>query len=96
MLETGSKDLIEVSKTLREAFEKGQKAGRQEGFEKGRREAVETMLHRLFMRRLGRALTEREQQALAARTQDPELAEDRALSLEGEALAAWLLDPGAK
>lgn len=94
MLETGSKDLIEVSKTLRDAFDKGI----EKGIEKGRREGIEKMLRRIFMRRLGRALTEREQQALEARAraQDPEEVEDRALSLEGEALAAWLLDPSAK
>ena len=56
------------------------------------------MLRRLFLRRLGRPLTEEEQQALVARArvQDPEEVEDRALSLEGEALAAWLLDPNAR
>jgi hypothetical protein len=102
MLESRSKDLIEVSKTLRDAFDRGILKGREEGIErgieKGRQEAVEKMLYRLFMRRLGRAMTEREQQALAARahTQDPEEVEDRALSLEGEALAAWLLDSSAK
>src|SRR6185369_10212598 len=50
MLQTSEKDLIQVSRTLREAFEKG----RQEGIEKG----TEKMLRRIFMRRLGRALTE--------------------------------------
>ena len=56
------------------------------------------MLRRLFLRRLGRPFTEQEQQALVdrARVQDPEEVEDRALSLEGEALAAWLLDPNAR
>jgi hypothetical protein len=94
MLETGGKDLIEVSKTLRDAFEKGIAKGLDEGMEKG----IEKMLRRLFTRRLGRTLTEREQQALVARARmaDPEEVEDRALSLEGEALAAWLLDPNAK
>jgi hypothetical protein len=33
--------------------------------------------------------------AARARVQDPEEVEDRALALEGEALAAWLLDPNA-
>jgi len=86
MVEQESQDLIKVSKTLREAFEKG------------RQEAIDKMLRRIFMRRLGRTLTEPEQQALArrVRSQDPEDVEDRALSLEGEALAAWLLDPNAK
>jgi hypothetical protein len=56
------------------------------------------MLRRLFLHRLGRPLTEEEQQALAerARKQDPEEVEDRALALEGEAPAAWLLDAEAK
>jgi len=56
------------------------------------------MLRRIFMRRLGRNLTEAEQQALAARvhTLDPGDVQDRALALEGETLAAWLLEPNAK
>ena len=94
MLETGSKDLIQVSRTLREAFEKGKQEGKQEGIEEG----VEKMLRRIFVRRLGRGLTEAEQQALAARTHtlDPGEVQDHALALEGEKLAAWLLDPNAK
>lgn len=91
-----SVDLMDVSKTLRDAFEKGI----EKGIEKGRREAIEDMLRRLFVRRLGRPLTAPERQALAARVaqngESAELAEDRALSLEGEALAAWLLDPKAR
>lgn len=87
MLET-STDLLQVSKTLRETFEKG------------RREAVLDMLRRLFVRRMGRPLTEQEQQALAVRATreagDPADMQEHALSLEGEALAAWLLDPSAK
>ncbi|MFT3767312.1 MAG: hypothetical protein QM820_17575 [Minicystis sp.] len=108
MLQSEGKDLMEVSKTLREAFERGQRAGlekgieagiergREKGLEEGRRQAVEQMLSRLFMRRLGRALTEQERQALATRAKDPDEAQEHALSLEGEALVAWLLDPGAK
>jgi hypothetical protein len=98
MLESEGRDLIEVSKTLRDAFEKGEKKGIERGIERGEKKGIEKMLARLFVRRLGRALTEREQQALAARTraQAPEEVEDRALDLEGEALAAWLLDPDAK
>ncbi|MFO0760866.1 MAG: hypothetical protein U0359_30595 [Byssovorax sp.] len=110
MLQDEGMELIKVSKTLREAFEKGAEKGIKEGVkegvkkgvkkgvEKGRRQAIEMMLRRLFLRRLGRPLTEQEQQALVARVrvQDPEEVEDRALSLEGEALAAWLLDPNAR
>jgi predicted transposase YdaD len=98
--------LIRLSKTLSDAFargkeegvEEGVKQGVKKGVKKGRRQAIETMLRRLFLRRLGRPLTEEEQQALVqrARQQDPEEVEDRALSLEGEALAAWLLDPEAR
>ena len=94
MLQDESMELIKQSKTLREAFEKGEQNGVKKGVKKGRRQAIEMMLRRLFLHRLGRQLTEQEQQALAdrARMQDPEELEDRALSLEGEALAAWLLD----
>jgi hypothetical protein len=86
MLQDEGMELIKASKTLRETFQKGEKKG------------IEKMLRRLFLRRLGRPLTEEEQQALVARArvQDPEEVEDRALSLEGEALAAWLLDPNAR
>jgi hypothetical protein len=110
MLQDESMELIKISKTLREAFEKGVEKGEEKGVKKGvekgvkrgvkkgRRQAIEMMLRRLFLRRLGRPLTEQEQRALVdrARVQDPEEVEDRALSLEGEALAAWLLDPNAK
>jgi len=65
MLQTEGKDLIQGSKTLRDAFEKGI----EKGIEKGRKEGIEEMLRRLFMRRLGRALTEREQQALITRAE---------------------------
>jgi hypothetical protein len=94
MLQDEGMELIKASKLLRETFQKGEK----KGVKKGRRQAIEMMLRRLFLRRLGRPLTEQEQQALAdrVRLQDPEEVEDRALSLEGEALAAWLLDPNAK
>src|SRR5262249_24914705 len=90
MLQDEGMELIKVSKTVRETFQEGEK--------KGRRQAIEMMLRRLFLRRLGRPLTEQEQQALAdrARVQDPQEVEDRALSMEGEALAAWLLDPSAR
>ena len=90
MLESRSKDLIQVSKTLRDAFERGRREGKQEG--------IEQMLRRIFMRRLGRDLTEAEQQALATRvhTLDPGDVQDRAFTLEGENLAAWLLEPNAK
>jgi hypothetical protein len=98
MLQDESMELIKLSPTLREAFEEGEKKGIEKGVKKGRRQAIEMMLCRLFSRRLGRPLTEQEQRALVdrARVQDPQEVEDRALSLEGEALAAWLLDPNAK
>ena len=54
------------------------------------------MLRGLFARRLHRALTPGEQQALAARAAvDLEQIQEKALALEGEALAAWLLAPAA-
>jgi hypothetical protein len=89
MLQDDYSEMLKASATVREWYGQGVK--------KGRRQAIETMLRRLFLRRLGRPLTEQEQQALVARArvQDPEEVEDRALALEGEALAAWLLDPNA-
>jgi predicted transposase YdaD len=98
MLQDEGMELIKASKILRETFEKGEKKGVRKGVKRGRRQAIEMMLRRLFLRRLGRPLTEQEQQALVdrVRVQDPEEVEDRALSLEGDALAAWLLDPNAR
>ena len=93
----GMDELFKVSPTLQRTFEQGKKKGREEGLQKGLQKGIELMLRRLFVRRLGRPLTEMEQRALSgkARKQDPGAVEDRALSLEGEALAAWLLDPNA-
>lgn len=62
----------------------------EEAYEEGRKE-VYGLLRRIFLRRVGRPLTIEEPRALG-----PEQVEDRALSLEGEALAAWLLAPNAK
>jgi len=82
-------DVIMKSATLREAFERGCEEGKEKGVEKG----IERLLRTLFERRVGRALTTPEQQALAvqARTQTGQAALDAALQFEGEALAAWLL-----
>jgi|SRR5580704_12006408 flagellar biosynthesis/type III secretory pathway protein FliH len=83
-------DLIQVSKTLRDAYERGQREGLEEGIAKG----VQQMLRRLFAKRLHRSLTARERRALAARAAlAPDEAQDKGLALEGEALAAWLLAP---
>jgi flagellar biosynthesis/type III secretory pathway protein FliH len=88
MIQQEPTDLIQVSKTLRDAYERGQREGLEQGIEEG----VQQMLRRLFARRLHRALTAREQEALAARaTTDPEQVQDKALALEGDALAAWLI-----
>ena len=99
MVEETSVDLMQVSKTLRDAFEKGIEQGIEKGIEKGRRETALELLRRLFVQRMGRPLTELEQRALAERTaRDGDGtfdAQSHALSLEGEALAAWLLDPRA-
>jgi hypothetical protein len=94
--------LVRMSRPLRDVFELGAKKGLKRGIEKGIDEGeklgIERMLRSLFVRCLGRALTEQEQQALShrARGEDPEGAQDRALSLEPEALAAWLLDSNAR
>jgi hypothetical protein len=75
-------DLITVSKTLRDAYDRG----------------VQEVLRGLFARRLHRALTARENEELAARAVSaPEEALDKGAALEGEALAAWLLgDAGVR
>jgi hypothetical protein len=75
-------DLITVSKTLRDAYDKG----------------VRELLRSIFAKRLHRALTAREEEALAARAASSlEEAQDQVLALEGEALAAWLLgDSGGR
>ena len=87
-------DLIQVSKTLRDAYERGQREGREQGIAQGREQGVQQMLRGLFSARLHRALTAREQEALAARAAiDAEQLQHKALALEGEALAAWLLAP---
>jgi hypothetical protein len=79
-------DLITVSKTLRDAYDKGAK------------EMAQRMLRGLLAKRLHRALTAHEDEALAARAAiAPEEAQDKVLALEGEALAAWLLgDTGGR
>ncbi|MFO0755344.1 MAG: hypothetical protein U0359_02560 [Byssovorax sp.] len=92
-------DMIQVSKTLRDAYERGRhegiELGEQRGIElgehRGLEKGIQQMLRGLLARRLHRALTAREQEALAARVAiDPELVQDKALALEGEALASWL------
>jgi predicted transposase YdaD len=105
MFENDYSEMLKASSIVREWYEqgvkkgekKGEKKGVKKGIEEGVEKGIERMLRRLFLRRLGRPLTEQEQQALVARArvQDPEEVEDRALALEGEALAAWLLDPNA-
>jgi hypothetical protein len=90
MIQEDPTDLIQVSKTLRDAYERGQREGLETGIEKG----IQQMLRRLFAKRLHRSLTARERRALAARTAvAPEETQDKGLALEGEALAAWLLAP---
>lgn len=85
-------DMIQVSKTVRDAYELGQREGIEQGIEKG----IEKMLRGLFARRLHRALTPGEQRALTARAAvDLDQTQEKALTLEGEALAAWLLAPTA-
>jgi hypothetical protein len=81
MIEEEPMDLLKVSKTLRNAYDKG----------------VEDLLRDLFAERLHRALTAREQEALAARAASaPGEAKKQLFALEGEALAAWLLGPEPK
>lgn len=93
LFEKDAVDWLKVSETLRTAFEKGEKLG----IEKGEKLGIEKALRRLFKRRLGRDLTPSEVQALAVHVSAgfAEQATDRAFSLEGEALAQWLLDSEA-
>jgi hypothetical protein len=102
MLWDDEMELIRLSPTARDVFESGAKKGLKRGIEKGIDEGeklgIERMLRGLFVRRLGRPLTEQEHEALIdrARVRDPEEVQFIALVLEGEALAAWLLDPNAR
>jgi hypothetical protein len=90
MLDREPTDMIRISKTLRDAYDLGAREGEERGLAKG----VQQMLRDLFATRLHRALTARERKALSAR--DPRQAQQQALALEGEALAAWLLVPERK
>ena len=91
-------DLLQTSRVLREAYERGKQQGERRGEQRGEQRGIEMVLRAVFIHQLGRALTDHEQQALAARARalDPEQVMIRALSLEGEALVGWLLDPDAK
>ena len=68
MIQQEPTDLIQVSKTLRDAYERGQREGIVEGIEKGIEKGIEQgiekgiekMLRGFFARRLHRALTARE------------------------------------
>jgi hypothetical protein len=86
MLEATEDELFKRSSTLRKAYEKGG------------REAVETILRTLFVRRIGRTLTPEEQQALARHAEQlgAERVGEVVLDLDGDALAAWLADPNAR
>jgi hypothetical protein len=84
LLDEEPTDLIQVSTTAREIYDRGVREGEEKG--------VEKMLRGLFATRLHRALTASERKALAARAaQAPDETQQQALALEGEALAAWLL-----
>ena len=78
-----------------EGLDAGIKKGLDAGIKKGRLEGERGALTRLFAKRVGRALTEAEQQTVALRHETLGLSrlEDVALELRGEALAAWLKDP---
>jgi hypothetical protein len=101
MLEGMDLELLLQSTTLREAFEegeaKGEAKGKAEGKAEGKREVIQEMLGSLLASRMGRELTPAEQEALAKRAAaiDPKRAVDTVFKLEGDALAAWLLDPNA-
>ncbi len=79
-----------VNDGIQKGLDDGIKKGRLEGIQEGERGA----LTRLFAKRLGRALTETEQQTVAVRHEKLGLSrlEDVALELRDEALAAWLAD----
>jgi hypothetical protein len=97
MIEDEPTDLIQVSKTLRDAYERGRRDGIEKGIEEGIEKGIEKMLRGLFARRLHRALSAREERALARRAaRDPEQIQEMALALEGEALASWLLGSRAR
>src|SRR5262249_6808294 len=66
-----------------------------EAFEEGEEKGIEKMLRKLFMRRMGRELSPTEQEALAQRAGalGPDHVQEVGITLEGDALAAWLLEP---
>lgn len=85
-------DMLTVSKTLRDAYDRGYREGFEKGVKIGIEIGVHLMKHDLFTERLHRPLTTREQEALAAWiSQDPEQVLNGLLSLEGDALASWLV-----
>jgi hypothetical protein len=75
----------------------GEDRGRVEGRAEGRVEGIRPLL-RLFVRKLGRALSPREESLVLERLDT--LGEDRlgdvALDFDGAQLAAWLSDPAAR
>jgi hypothetical protein len=83
MLDEIDKLLLREIPMLREAFEEGEAKG------------IEKMLRELFVRRMGRELSAAEQEALAKRAGalGPNKLLGAGVMLEGDALAAWLLDP---
>ncbi len=77
-----------------EGLNDGRQEGLNDGLQRGRMEGEREALTRLFVKRLGRPLTEAEQQTVALRHEKLGLSrlEDVALELRGEDLKAWLAD----
>lgn len=93
--------LVNGQKLIETIENQGRKAGllqgRQQGIIEGREQGL-TFLVRLFARKLGRPLTEREHKTLVRRldTLGPERLGDVVFDLSGPALATWLANTRAR
>jgi predicted methyltransferase MtxX (methanogen marker protein 4) len=90
--------IVEIQKWYEELEQQIGQAARLEGKLEGEIEARIATMTSIFTKRLGRRLSDAEQVVLSERLEH--LGEDRLVDLcftrDGDALAAWLADPGAR